>query len=178
MSFCPFCAQELPDDGARSCVFCGKRLPTAGAQPAQSVEPSASEKKTVMGMPALSAPAPGGTPGQPEAPNRSTVKGFEAPQGGASGASAWPSLPSSPPPSAAPTPPAMPPPPSVPAAPTPPAMPPPPAVPAAPPPAAPPLQAMAEDLLNPDDLAKTVMDEVPVENAIAFLEEAIGEPLA
>ena len=147
MSFCPFCAQELPDDGARSCVFCGKRLPTAGAQPAQSVEPSASEKKTVMGMPALSAPAPGGTPGQPEAPNRSTVKGFEAPQGGASGASAWPSLPSSPPPSAAPTPPAMPPPP---------------AVPAAPPPAAPPLQAMAEDLLNPDDLAKTVMDDAPI----------------
>ena len=141
MSFCPFCAQELPDDGASSCVFCGKRLPTAGAQPAQGMEPATSDKKTVMGMPALSAPPPATAPAQGEAPNRSTVKGFSAPQGGApaGGESAWPSLPSG----SAPV-----------------------AVPPQPPAATLPTPVLAppssDDLLGPDDLAKTVMDDAPI----------------
>ena len=150
MSFCPFCAQELPDDGASSCVFCGKRLPTAGAQPAQGVEPAGSDKKTVMGMHALSAPPPGGSPAPPQAPNRSTVKGFAASQGSKAGASAWPDLPNRPAPSAAPPParPAQ----AVPAAPTPPAM----------PPATPPRLAAPDEMLSPDDMAKTVMDDAPI----------------
>ena len=175
MPFCPHCAQELPNDGAESCVFCGKRLPMAGAQLTPGVEPAESEKKTVMGgaavrdvgggMPAMAPPLSPAATEVSEAPNRSTVKGFQAPQGGA-----WPSLPGGPSPAAA-SPPAMQPwtvpssptPPAVPprAAPTPPAQPVPTApTPAPPPPAAavtPPGQAPFND-----DMAATVMDESPL----------------
>src|SRR5262245_54401694 len=38
MRFCPFCAQENPDD-SRECVHCGKRLPAARTPPPRPAAP-------------------------------------------------------------------------------------------------------------------------------------------
>src|SRR5690349_12654657 len=38
MRFCPFCAQENPDD-SRECVHCGKRLPAARTPPPKPAAP-------------------------------------------------------------------------------------------------------------------------------------------
>jgi hypothetical protein len=46
MRFCPFCAQENPDD-ARECGHCGKRLPAPRAAPPRPVAPAPVERKIV-----------------------------------------------------------------------------------------------------------------------------------
>ncbi len=54
MRFCPFCAQDNPDD-ARECVHCGKRLPVLRHAPAR---PSPSVHKPPAPRPAPPRPAP------------------------------------------------------------------------------------------------------------------------
>ena len=64
MRFCPFCAQENPDE-ERECVHCGKRLPAMRSAPAR---PSSSLTNKAVPRPPVPRPAPRARPG--DAPAR------------------------------------------------------------------------------------------------------------